>query len=212
MNVVSDELNKPIVAIDAALKTLNLGVTTWVEFAGSVDHNAGCFWARSLGYAKISGKWGIAIRTMAGDFGDEPSEEYWPFSDAPRAYRLEAADKLPDLIEKLVTAADETAEKLKQKIDATNQVAQAIAQSPVSVKEAFLAEVRKAKVVFFNTVARQAQSIEFKNDHLILRFADAQGKLVEIAEQNRAWLEELAQRVGGRKITLSIDVIAQPRK
>src|SRR5436309_15454047 len=46
LNAVSDELSKPIAAIDGALKALNLGVTGWVEFAGDVDHNAGCFWER----------------------------------------------------------------------------------------------------------------------------------------------------------------------
>jgi hypothetical protein len=115
LNAVSDELSKPIAQIDAALKALNLGVTAWVEFAGQIDHNAGQFWDRSIGYTKVSGKWGIAISTSSGSFGDEPDEELWLFGDAPRSYRLEAVDKLPELIEKLVGAADETAVKLKDK-------------------------------------------------------------------------------------------------
>jgi hypothetical protein len=212
LNVVSDELSKPIAAIDSSLKTLNLGVTTWVEFAGHVDHDAGCFWERSMGYAKVSGKWGIAIRTKNGDFGNEPDAEYWPFSEAPRAYRLEAVDKLPELIEKLVAAADETADKLKEKISTTNQVARAIAQSPAAIKDAVLAEIRKGKPVFHNTVVAQAKAIELSHDELIFHLQATQPKLVSAVEQNSGWLEELVRRVASREITVSVKVIPDAAK
>lgn len=211
LNAVSDELSKPIAAIDGALKALNLGVTAWVEFAGDVDHNAGYSWERSIGYAKVSGKWGIAISTSSGSFGDEPNEEIWLFGDAPRSYRLDAVDKLPELIEELVGAADETAKKLRERIGTTSQIAHAITQSPAALREAFLAEFRKAKQGFYNSVVPKAQSVEITKAHLVLRFPAALPKLFEIIEQNRTWLEELAARVAGQKITLSIDV-AQAKK
>src|SRR5207245_10268704 len=106
-------------------------VSTWVVCAGSVDHNVGSFWDRSIGYAKVSGRWGIAICASSGDFGDEPNEELWLFGDAPRAYRLQAVDKLPELLEKLVSATDETAATLKEKIGTTTQIARADRKSVV---------------------------------------------------------------------------------
>lgn len=213
LNAVSDELGKPIASIEAALKKLNLGVSTWVEFAGSVDHNIGWFWERSLGYAKVSGKWCIAIRTSSGDFSEEPNEEYWPFSEAPRAYRLEAVDRLLDLLEKLVTAADETTGKLKEKIDTTNQVAKAISEAPAVIKDALLAEIRKSKVVFYNTVVTQAKAIDLTADRLTFTFLPSQRALRDAADQNRGWLEELARRVSSRKITVSItQTVDSPRK
>jgi hypothetical protein len=207
LNAVSDELSKPIATIDAALKALNLGVSAWVEIAGQVDHDAGCFWDRSLGYAKVAGKWGIAICTSSGDFGEEPNEEVWLFSDAPRSYRLEAVDKLPELLEKLVTAANETAEKLKEKVTTTGEIANAIANTPTALKEALLAAIRREKVVFYNTVVAQAKSIEIGDRDLVFHFLASQPKLVALVEQQSRWLEELVLRVCGRQIAVSVSII-----
>jgi hypothetical protein len=200
-------LSKPIAAIDGALKALNLGVSTWLEFAGEVDHDLGRFWERSIGYAKVSGKWGIAIRTVAGDFGDEPESEYWPFSEAPRAYRLQAVDKVPELLEQLVTAADETANKLKEKIVHTTQIAQAIAQSPAAIKEAVVGEIRKGKAAFYTTVVSKAQAIELTASELVFHFQANQPSLIAAVEQQSGWLEDLVRRVGDRAITVSVKVI-----
>src|SRR2546425_10149850 len=99
LNTVSDELGESITALDAALKRLNLGVPAWTKFAGDFDGNTGSYWARDLGYAKVGGKWGIALRTRDGDAGDPDSEdvERWLFNDAPRALRLQAIDHVPAL-------------------------------------------------------------------------------------------------------------------
>lgn len=206
LNVVSDDLSKPIASIDAALKALNLGVSTWVEFAGHVDHNAGYYWDRSIGYAKVSGKWGIAISATSGSMGDEPNEEFWLFGDAPRSYRLEAVDKLPELIEKLVTAADETAEQLKTKIETTTQVALAIIQSPTALKDTLLGEIRKIKAVFYNTAVKHASKIDLSPDALVFHFRSNQPRLVALVEQQSGWLEEQVKRVTGWDITVSVQV------
>ena len=127
LNAVSDELGKPIPAIDAALQKLNLGVSAWVEFDKRSDPEYERFWDRSIGYARVSGTWGIAIRSRNGFFDDFETDE-WRFNDAPRSYRLEALDKLPELLEQLARVANETASELKRRLASTKQVAATISQ------------------------------------------------------------------------------------
>ncbi len=129
LNAVSDEVAEPIAAIEATLKKLNLGVFAWAEFAGWDDPARGSFWDRSIGYAKVSRVWGIAIRVRWGLLNDdEPETEVWRFNDAPRSYRLQALDGLPDLLERLVEATCQTTAALKDKVAATKDVAETISR------------------------------------------------------------------------------------
>jgi DNA polymerase-3 subunit gamma/tau len=70
-------------------------------------------------------------------------------------------------------------------------------------KDALLAEIRSAKVVFYNTVVAQAQKIEVTTDRVTFTFSPAQRALKDALEQNRAWLEALTQQVSGRKVAVS---------
>ena len=133
LNVASDEFAKPVSEIEAALQKLNLGVFAWVKVAERHDNYSERFWEHSLGYAKVSGKWGIAIRILEGPY-TEPHEEAWRFNDAPRAYRLEALEKLPELLEELAKTSSETARTLKNRITATKRVATTISQMAASAK------------------------------------------------------------------------------
>jgi DNA polymerase-3 subunit gamma/tau len=72
-----------------------------------------------------------------------------------------------------------------------------------SLKDALLAEIRKSKVVFYNTVVAQAQKIEVAPDRVTFTFSSTQSALRSMVEQNRAWLESLAQRIAGRKVTIA---------
>lgn len=136
LNAVSDELAQPISVIDEALQKLNLGVSAWVEVVGEVDPSTGEFWDHSIGYDKISRKWGIAVRARSGNQLLERlhASEAWRFNDAPRAHRLEALDKLPELLEELVKVASNTADALKNKLAATKQVAKSIRQVASSTR------------------------------------------------------------------------------
>ena len=133
LNVASDEFARPISDIDTALQKLNLGVSAWVKVAGGQDGRYEWFWEHSLGYAKVSSGWGIAIRTLRGDY-TEPDEEIWRFNDAPRSYRLEALERLPELLEELAKVSSETALALKSRITTTKQVAMTISQMAPSAK------------------------------------------------------------------------------
>jgi DNA polymerase-3 subunit gamma/tau len=69
-------------------------------------------------------------------------------------------------------------------------------------KDAFLAEVRKTKVVLYNMVVAQAQTIEVSADRVAFTFSATQRTLCETLEQHRAWLESIAGKLAGRKVTV----------
>ncbi len=69
-------------------------------------------------------------------------------------------------------------------------------------KDALLAEIRKSRGVFYNTVVAQAQKIEVAGERVTFTFSQAQRTLRDMTEQNRTWLEPLAQQVSGRKMTV----------
>jgi DNA polymerase III gamma/tau subunit len=80
-------------------------------------------------------------------------------------------------------------------------------------KDAFLAEIRKSKVVFYNTVVAQALKIEVAGDQVTFSFAKAHRALRDQFEQNRSWLEGVAQQTAGRKVMVSsvqVDGLSAP--
>ena len=77
-------------------------------------------------------------------------------------------------------------------------------------KAVILAEIRRAKKVFHGMVVAQAQRIEIVDDRLVFTFTAAQGALAAQLTQNRAWLEELASKAAGRKVTVAAEQDASP--
>jgi len=128
LNSASDDLADAIGPLDAAFKTLNLGVTAWHEFAGDEDRE-GDFWSHHVGYAKVEGKWGLAISVVSGNRSDTPDdydEQEWLFNDAPRWMRVNAIDHIPALLETLVSEVNKTAADLKKKAAIAKDLAQTI--------------------------------------------------------------------------------------
>jgi DNA polymerase-3 subunit gamma/tau len=76
---------------------------------------------------------------------------------------------------------------------------------PVSTtfKDALFAAIRQSKAAFYNMVVAQAQKIEIAGDRVTFTFSPAQRALRDAFEQNRPWLETLAQQVAGRKIAVA---------
>ncbi len=70
-------------------------------------------------------------------------------------------------------------------------------------KDLFLAEIRKSKAVFYNTVVAQAQRIDVTPDRIVFSFSSTQRTLKDVFEQNTAWLEGLAQQASGRKVMVA---------
>jgi hypothetical protein len=134
LNNISDELAGPVEEINSALKKLNIGVTAWTQMEGADDTGLGGseWWSRDIGYAKIGGKWGTALRTCSGDYSDPDHDnvDSWLFNEAPRWLRVLGIEHLPDLIEKLTAETDSTSKKIRDKIDHAKELALAIREAP----------------------------------------------------------------------------------
>ena len=70
-------------------------------------------------------------------------------------------------------------------------------------KDVFLAEIRKTKTVFYQTVVAQVQRIDVSAERVVFTFSATQRTMQEMFEQQRAWLESVAQKIGGRKIAVT---------
>jgi hypothetical protein len=135
LNLVSDDLGKSVGELDLALKKLNLGLTVWVAIRSNDDED-GSHWGEYLGYAKIGGKWGIALQTCSGHYSNPERDdvENWLFNDGPRSLRLSAIGKIPELLEKLSTEAETAAKEVRGKLQETQEVAAIVkkaAEQPV---------------------------------------------------------------------------------
>jgi len=71
-----------------------------------------------------------------------------------------------------------------------------------ALKDALLAEIRKTKLVFYSTVVAQAQKIDVAAGKVTFTFSANQNALRSMFEQNRSWLESVAEKLAGRKIVV----------
>jgi hypothetical protein len=81
---------------------------------------------------------------------------------------------------------------------------------PAAFKNAFLAEVQKAKKFFYGTVIAQAQRIDVEGDRVLIVFAPQHKAMRVQVDPVRATLEELASQVAGRRMTVSAVETAAP--
>jgi hypothetical protein len=127
LNSASDELAKSVNELDALLKKFSLGVPTWVPFAYSGVEILPAYRHDDIGYAKIGGKWGLAIQSVRGDErADYDHEEQWLFNDAPRYLRVQGADRLPEVLEALITKAAEMTISITEKANDVRAVTAAM--------------------------------------------------------------------------------------
>ena len=128
LNQVSDQLSRTIRDLDVALKKLNLGISSWVDFQEWHSLDGAIYSIESVGYAKVKGKWGIAIKTIKGDYRnpDEEHVEKWSFGEAPRHMRLKAIDRIPELLARLTKETTDFTEKVSDKLTQTQDLAAAI--------------------------------------------------------------------------------------
>lgn len=116
LNTSTDKLQNNIADIDACLKELNLGCEAWI----GLDGLDGIKFLR-LGYAKINGIWGVAIRSV--------DDEYL-FKNAPRRHRIAVIGHIPELLLQLSTVATQ----LTQDIDRASRKASEILTAMGSVR------------------------------------------------------------------------------
>jgi len=121
---------KPYIsALNGALRQLNIGIAAWhVIFASGGDDSNPQWSTREIGYSKVKDEWCIALRRSWGNqnYPDFDEEETWRFEDAPRWLMVEAAARIPDLIETLVQRTDRTAENVRKRSQETAEVAAAL--------------------------------------------------------------------------------------
>jgi len=128
LNTASDQLGKTIVELEEALKGLNLGISSWVSFNDWSDEYLD-YYRDQVGYSKVGGKWGIAIRSLSGNQNfpeNETQDGPWLFSDAPRKLRIDAIGKIPELLETLVKDVVATTNKINEKMQESQELAKAI--------------------------------------------------------------------------------------
>lgn len=124
LSTATDQLGKSISQLELVLKKFSLGIPTWVSFNGN-PAGFPSYAHEDLGYAKIGGKWGIAVRTVSGDIRAEEEErvEQWLFAFAPRFLQLQAVEKIPDLLEALLDSAAQMSKKMTDKAEEVNTLA-----------------------------------------------------------------------------------------
>jgi hypothetical protein len=129
LNAASDELTKVVGILDEALKKLNVGLTVWVTFTswGNADEPQE-YDEEQIGYCKVSGKWGIALRRIWGDhYADHHAEDGpWLFNEGPREMRIRGVDKIPEVLEALGKEAVDTTKKVQEKAKEVRELADAV--------------------------------------------------------------------------------------
>jgi hypothetical protein len=140
LNAASDALTKVVATLDEALKKLNVGLPAWVTFRFRIDENPqpGDYDEDQIGYCKIRGTWGIALRHIWGNTksADGDSEGPWLFNDAPRDMRIDGVDDIPKLIQELCKRATETTKMVVDKTQEVRELASAITQIANPEKQA----------------------------------------------------------------------------
>jgi len=128
LNTASDELTKTVSTLDESLKKLNVGLNVWVTFRSRGDDEPQMYDEDQIGYCKVNGVWGIALRRIWGDQirdehnGDGP----WLFNDAAREMRLLSVDKIPEVIEELGKEASKVTKRIQEKTKEVRELADAI--------------------------------------------------------------------------------------
>jgi hypothetical protein len=137
LNSASDQFTQVIGVLDEALKKLNIGLTVWVIFGDRGDEqDPSRYDCDQLGYCKVDGKWGIAVRHIWGheDFDAHNEDGPWLFKDAPREMRLRSVDKIPELIKSLSEEASSTTKKIQEKTKEVRELAAAISSVTTETK------------------------------------------------------------------------------
>jgi hypothetical protein len=127
LNAASDELTRAVTVLDEALKKLSIGLTVWVNSL-SADVPDPFYDVEQIGFCKVNGKWGIALRRIWGNesMDDHQEEGPWLFNDAPRQMRVNSVDMLPKLVEELGKTAADATKKVRQKAEEVRELADAI--------------------------------------------------------------------------------------
>jgi hypothetical protein len=169
LNTASDELSNTVALLDESLKKLNLGLTVWVVFRGGTDpDDPNSYSQQEIGYCKVAGVWGVALRHVWGHqgFDEHHSDGPWLFNEASREMRISSVDKMPEVIEALAKHAFDTTKRVEAKTKEVRKLAEAISEitTPKVTSRAHVAGTPVKQLTTLAEVARQAMDINLKKD------------------------------------------------
>ncbi len=127
VSTAADALAAPVSSIDGELKRMHIAFEAWVTYKTESYEHLYTNW--DLGYSRIAGRWGLALRVVRGDVSDpeDTRVENWHFNESPLYLRHRAVDKLPDLLEALAKTGEKVANKLTSAAAVATQVAETVA-------------------------------------------------------------------------------------
>jgi hypothetical protein len=140
LNTESDKLNASVSRLETLFKKHAIGVSSWVTFNDYGSDDGSRYACDDVGFAKINGKWGLAIRTISGSEIDPNSEkcEEWAFNESPRRLRVRAVSKFPELLEKLIKDGNEMVGEVSKQVHAVDFLTDALeaiaSQNPAAVR------------------------------------------------------------------------------
>jgi DNA polymerase-3 subunit gamma/tau len=134
-----------------------------------------------------------------------PAAAPMPPTNPPAGAELARPGSRPSLVAQAARAAANIAATPKAgEADSRPAAASAPAASASgNFKDALLAEIKKAKTVFYNMVVAQAQKIDVAGDRVTFSFTASQRALSTQFEQQKPWLESVAQSIAGRRIAMA---------
>jgi len=224
LNTASDELTRAVAALDEALKKLNVGLTVWVTFASITDEDyPEIYDSQQIGYCKVNGTWGIALRHVSGDAerGEQDEDGPWLFSDASREMRIQAVDKIAELIEALSKEASETTKMVQEKTKQVRDLADAIRQDTSGNKvvanglstgqiKAIIVAV-SAQQKFVGEIVQQANRWDWDGDTLRIYFSAQKRPFGEMLQGRDAVLkvQNAVQGILGAEAKIGVQIEQQ---
>jgi hypothetical protein len=147
INELSDQLTQEISQIESVVNDLNLGIDTNVRIDSWSDEegNSGLW---RLAYGKMAGKWGFFVEYLSewpGRGPDSETYETWLFKDSPRAQRLKAVEKIPDLLGALVQKSAELAEAVTKKVKYAKDLSDSVRKKGNKVTASYTIHVAPAQ-------------------------------------------------------------------
>jgi hypothetical protein len=199
LNAASDELTKAVGYLDVALKQLNVGISVWVTFADLTENPGdGEYDLEQIGYTKLNGEWGLALRHVWGDHvaDHHSSEGPWLFSDGPRDLRLSGVDKIPEVVEQLGSEASSLVKRVQEKTKQVHELAAAITEINKLPKIPVLHNITEAQVEAIKENTREHQKFvadllghafgwERSNDELRIRFLFEKRSFAELLKAGK---------------------------
>ena len=80
------------------------------------------------------------------------------------------------------------------------------AQAGIALKDQFLSAIEKKRPMVYGTIVAQAQRIDVEGDRIVFRYGPVQTMLGDGVTREKAWLEDLATSLAGRRIAVAAEI------